>query len=174
MLIVMFLMDAGYNNIFVIGNKQSQETMAESLGISIDHYIDCKKDDASALFNGNTGGAELFFECVGTIESISCAIDSSAPTGRVVLVGNPHSDILLDRNVYWKILRNQLKVTGTWNSTFNGRQDDDWHYVIDRLKSHSISPAVLITHRLKLEELDNGLNIMHYKTENYCKIMVIL
>lgn len=36
-----------------------------------------------------------------------------------MLVGNPFSDMNLEKAVYWKILRNQLTVTGTWNSSFS-------------------------------------------------------
>jgi L-iditol 2-dehydrogenase len=77
----------------------------------------------------------------------------------------------LEKSVYWKILRNQLTVTGTWNSSFTHDENDDWHYVINRLKAKRITPSDLITHRYSLENIDKGFEIMRDKREDYIKVM---
>lgn len=104
---------------------------------------------------------------------MALGVDSVGAAGRVVLVGNPYSDMKLDKDIYWKILRNQLNVMGVWNSRFDHSADDDWHYVIERLKGHMIDPAGLITHRYPLHKLTDGLGVMKDKTEDYCKIMCV-
>lgn len=116
-------------------------------------------------------GADVFFECVGKEETYIQAVESAAPKGKVMLVGNPFSDMGLKRDVYWKILRDQLTMTGTWNSSFCHRAEDDWAYVLDRLSQKRIAPARLITHRLSMEEMEKGLQIMRDKTEDYGKVM---
>ena len=110
---------------------------------------------------------------MGKNETLTQALDHTAPAGRVMLVGNPFTDMHLDKQVYWRILRAQLTVAGTWNSSFTHDPEDDWHYVLDRLASGRIDPAGLITHRFPLEGLERGLRIMRDKTEEYCKIMVV-
>ena len=77
----------------------------------------------------------------------------------------------LEKSVYWKILRNQLTVTGTWNSSFTHAAEDDWHYVLDRLSQERIAPDKLISHRFPLEELEQGFHIMRDKLEDYVKIL---
>ena len=89
-------------------------------------------------------------------------------------MGNPYSDMLLDKQDYWKILRNQLTVTGTWNSSFTGEVTDDWHMVVHLLKEKKIDPAQFISHRYRLEELDRGFEIMRDKSEDYIKIMAVM
>lgn len=118
-------------------------------------------------------GADVFFECVGKEETYIQAVESAAPKGKVMLVGNPFSDMGLKRDVYWKILRDQLTMTGTWNSSFCHRAEDDWAYVLDRLSQKRIAPARLITHRLSMDEMEKGLQIMRDKTEDYGKVMGI-
>ena len=54
--------------------------------------------------------------------------------------------MVLDKNIYWKILRNQLTVMGTWNSSFTQDEGDDWHYVLQRLGQKQVKPAELISH----------------------------
>ena len=117
-------------------------------------------------------GADIFFECVGTQENILTALSSSAPGGKLMMIGNPASDMVLDKNTYWKILRHQLTIMGTWNSSFTGSDEDDWHYVKLALESGTVHPEQLITHRFPLAELEKGLHIMRDKTEDYVKIMV--
>jgi len=175
LLIVMFLLDMGYRNLYVIGNKESQKKRAMDLGLSEDRYLDGRLKADDQLFS-LTSGADLFFECVGRNESASSAVSCCAPGGHILYVGNPHSDMLFERNVYWKILRNQLVLAGTWNSSFDilakdGRHDDDWSYALDRVSGGGLKPDLLITHRLPLAELDRGLKVMRDKTEDFCKVM---
>ncbi len=48
------------------------------------------------------------------------------------------------------------------------------YYELCRLAEKRMDPQALITHRLRLEELERGLHIMRDKTEDYVKIMGIL
>ena len=176
LLLTMFLIDAGMEDVYVIGNKDFQKKKALELGIREDHYIDGRSDDGQ--IGSLKGKIDVYFECVGKNECVSLGIDMAAPAGTVVMVGNPASDMRIDRDIYWKILRNQLRVTGTWNSSFDltGSHDvesmDDWTYVIERLRSGGIRPKELISHELDMEELERGLLIMRDKVEDYCKVMI--
>ena len=173
LLLVMFLREAGVKHIFVIGNKEFQRQMALKSGIAGEFYCDSRNQNVKEWLLERTGGSgvDVFFECVGKNETMEQAIDLTAPAGRICLVGNPYSDMMLKKDVYWKILRNQLLVTGTWNSSFTYEADDDWHYVLERLRQKKIAPAQLISHRFSLEELEQGYHIMRDKTEDYVKIM---
>ncbi|MCR5603896.1 MAG: galactitol-1-phosphate 5-dehydrogenase [Lachnospiraceae bacterium] len=177
-LLVMFLLEKGYKNLLVIGNKEFQKKTMLDLGISGNNYCDSGKENAHDFIMEHTkeNGADVFFECVGSNEVARLAVDCAAPAGSVCFVGNPHSDMTFEKNVYWKILRNQLRVTGTWNSSFLGADatDDDWHYVLSRLESGSIHPEKLITQRFKLDEIYKGFEIMRDKTEDYVKVMCVM
>lgn len=173
LLLVMFLKQAGVKNIYAIGNKEFQKRQLLELGISEDNYCDSKAVDAHSwlMEKTNNYGVELFFECVGKNQVVAEAIEATQPAGAIVYVGNPYSDMSFEKATYWKILRHQLKVTGTWNSSFTHDENDDWNYVIKALAVGSISPEKLISHRYPMEELDKGFHIMRDKTEDYVKIM---
>lgn len=181
MLLLQFLMDISIRNVFfdrilVIGNKDFQKQLVLNMGLPKDCYCDSKTENVSKWILERTEGmgADFIFECVGKNEIFAQAVDLAAPFGRICLVGNPYSDMVLEKTVYWKILRNQLTVTGTWNSSFTHQSEDDWHYVLDRLIQKKITPTKLISHQLTLEELEKGLQIMRDKTEDYMKIMINL
>jgi len=180
LLLVMFLKEAGVENIFVIGNKEFQHQAAARLGVPDENYCNCRENDAEKWISTRTNGVgvDIFFECVGKNETVTQAVNSTIPGGKIMLVGNPYSDMQLEKPVYWKILRHQLLVTGTWNSSFSFTGDemvepDDWQYVLKLLEEKRIAPAGFITHRFSLKELEKGFHIMRDKSEDYVKVMVI-
>lgn len=175
LLLTMFLMEQRINRILVIGNKEFQKKQVKQLGIPEEHYCDCRNEDVNQwiMSHTNGNGADVVFECVGKNETYSQAVSEAAPSGKVVLMGNPHSDMNLNQHTYWKILRNQLQIAGTWNSSFCHDKTDDWHYVLERLMEKQVHPSMFISHEYALEDLKQGLHIMKDKTEDYIKIMCI-
>lgn len=176
LLLIAFLREAGFSNILAIGNKEFQKKAVLNIGLQPDQYCDSKTQDVPKWIMERTNGtgADLFFECVGKNETVAQAVDCGAPGGRIMLVGNPYSHMTLEKAVYWKILRNQLTITGTWNSSFSYHGDlieDDWSYVVKRLSAKKINPRILISHQFPLEELEQGFHIMRDKKEDYGKII---
>lgn len=176
LMLVMFLLEAGGKDIYVIGNKDFQKETVQKLGIAPENFCDMRTCNVDEWLKEHTNGqgVNTFFECVGKNETIIQAVNNTTPNGNVMLVGNPYSDMTLDKATYWKILRNQLHVSGTWNSSFTHSKDDDWNYVLKLLADNRIEPEQFITHLLPFEELLKGLNVMKDKTEDYVKVMLKL
>ncbi len=172
MLVLLVLKDAGFRNLYAIGNKETQYKRFVECGFDGAHFCDSSKVDVSEWVSGTIGEADVFFECIGNNDSLRYSVECTVPLGQIVLVGNPHSDMELRRNAYWKILRNQLHVAGTWNSSFNGTDGDDWHYVLSRIAA-GFDIEKLITHRLSIDNIYDGFVMMRDKTEDYCKVMMI-
>lgn len=173
LLLLMFLREAGMEKIMAIGNKDFQKNRVRQMGITEENYCDCREKNLEQWIMGRTcgQGVDIFFECVGKNETYIQAVNNTAPGGSIMLMGNPYSDMELEKSVYWKLLRNQLTVMGSWNSSFTHDAQDDWHYVLERLDQKRITPATLISHRFLLNELEQGFFIMRDKTEDYGKIM---
>lgn len=174
--VTMFLVQMGMKHILVVGNKEFQRQRAKELGIAESDYCDAGTLDVVSWIREKTdgNGAGLLLECVGKNETITSVINAAAPSAGIVMLGNPHSSMSFDKQTYWKILRSQLKITGTWNSSFIHEESDDWHYVGKLLAEGKIEPEKLISHRFMLKELERGLEIMRDKTEDYVKVMVVM
>lgn len=175
MLLLMMLFEAGIKQVLVIGNKDFQQKQVENLGLAAGNFCDmryCNVNDW--VLEKTVTGAEVFFECVGRNETVSQAVNLTAPAGKVMLVGNPYGDMVLSKDVYWKILRNQLVLTGTWNSAFTHEEDDDWHYVLKRLAAGKIKPERLISQKFALTEMKQGFELMRDKKEDFIKVMLLL
>ncbi len=170
--VIMFLKEMGCQNIFCIGTKELQKKLAEQFGISASHYCDGTKENVAKWILDNSKGADVFFECVGKNETLTQALECASSGGKVQIIGNPMGDMELKKEVYWKILRKQLTVLGTWNSSYTHEKTDDWHYVLERLENGRIEPEKMITHKFLLEQLQEGFDLMHDKNEDYVKVMV--
>ena len=117
-------------------------------------------------------GVDAVIDCVATSESLIDALGCVKAGGQIVVVGNPKGDISIDKNSYWKILRKQIRLTGTWNSSFLHAETDDWNKVLKECANGNLHLKELITHELDFDELHKGLEIMRNKSEYRNKIMI--
>lgn len=173
LMVVSLLKEAGYKNIYVIGNKNGQKIRTMNLGVPEECYCDSLKSDPTKWLYDMTGGVCAYYECVGKNETIKLGMEVLGPCGKLILVGNPYSDMYFSRDVWWKLLRNRITVEGIWNSSFGHEDlDNDWNYVLERMTRDKLHPDKLISHILDLEDLEKGFLIMRDKKEDYCKIIM--
>jgi len=171
----MFLKSFGYKNVYVGGNKDFQFAMAEKLGVDASECCDIRKKNVVEWIKEETDGegVDVFFECVGKNKVLDQGLNCVCAGGTLLLVGNPAGDMKLEKASYWKILRQQITVQGTWNSSFTHDKCDDWHLVLNCLKEGKIHPEDMITHELAIDELMRGFELMRDKSEDYVKVMGI-
>ena len=116
---------------------------------------------------------DVVLEAVGSNSAIDKAINTVKAGGRLVLMGNPEGEIDLKQNTYWRILRKQLHITGTWNSSYEKNRDCDWSEVKKALERHEIRASALISHFYNQDDLKLGMELMHKHMEPYCKVMTL-
>ena len=162
----------GAKKILLIGTNSTNYKIIEDLGFT--DYFNISNGDPIewVLEKTNGNGANIAFEAVG-ISSTACnCLECVTLGGKIVLVGNPNADFIFPKNTYWKILRKQLTIFGTWNSRYNSTLQNDWTTAINALTSGNIDVKNLITHRFNLEHMNQGLQIMKDKKEFYSKIII--
>ena len=174
LLMAQWLRVLGISEIYLVGTNEGQKRLSAELGFH-DFYDQKKCDVVSEILNRtNQEGTDLVIEGTGYNEVLTDCLNVARRGGKVLLVGNPHEDVALSRDIYWKILRKQLVLIGTWNSSFIPEMpEDDWTKTIDAMKHGTLQPEKQITHRLMFDELQQGLNIMKNKSEYYNKIMMV-
>ena len=153
----------GANQVTVVGRSEDKRKIAEDCHL---RYIVCTDSDKVEEF-------DFVIEAVGTPNAIELAISATKRGGQLVLMGNPSGDITIKQSVYWKILRKQLLVTGTWNSSYDGTYPSDWTDVVHSLANNEIEAESLITHKYSHDQLYEGLELMKQHKEPYCKVMTL-
>ena len=108
-----------------------------------------------------TGYGDALSKCLAAIE----------PGGRMVLMGNPATEVCMSQNTYWHILRKELTVYGTWNSSYNPQQND-WEESLKAMAEGKIDVKPLITHIFPLEQCNEAFEMMKNRTEFFNKVML--
>lgn len=165
----------GVPDIYIIGTNDGQRQMAAKL--CFEHFYNCNEINVVERIKRETDseGVDLVLECTGYASVLNECLKAARRDGGVVVVGNPHGDVQIPRDVYWQILRKQLHLTGTWNSSFTPENnEDDWTMTLSAITRRVLQPEKQITHKLAFEELSAGLSIMKNRSEYFNKVMIVL
>lgn len=146
-------------DIHIIGRSEDKKQIVEKCGLT--------------YWMQSGGEYDFVIEAVGTPMAIDSAISMVKPGGTLVLMGNPSGDILLKQDIYWRILRKQLHLHGTWNSAYDGLNPSDWTEAIAALECKEMNVLPLVTHVFTQDHLKDGLELMRNKKEAYCKVMTL-
>lgn len=115
---------------------------------------------------------DCVIEAVGSARALEESLLLTKPGGRLVLMGNPDGARTLSQDLYWRILRKQLTLTGTWNSSYGG-PDSDWIAAVQSIADGRLEADRVVTHRLKEHELPKGLEMMRSKLGPYIRIIAV-
>lgn len=171
-LVIQWLNAMGVKNLYAIGTREEQRNLLA--GFAECTFCNSREKNPVDFIGEQTSGTgvDIVFECVGVKDSINHAVSSARAGGQVVFVGNPAGDIEFEKQVYWKILRQQLTIYGTWNSSFTKEKEDDWNMTVRAVEEGKIRPAAQITQRFSFDMLQDGLEVMQDKAVFTNKVMV--
>lgn len=152
----------GAAEVTVIGRSESKRKIADNIPeIEYSTFDNIKKE------------YDIVLEAVGSNGAIDTAINTVETGGKLVLMGNPEGEINLSQNTYWRILRKQLHIAGTWNSSYEKDGNCDWSEVKSALENHEIKASALISHIYGQDDLKIGMDLMYKHREPYCKVMTL-
>ena len=152
-------------DVYVIGRNEKKRALIEKCGM-----INYDNASITSIYDLKIN---KIIEAVGSQDAINGCIEALSAGGTAVMMGNPYTDIYMPKNTYWRILRKQLTLTGTWNSFYEKDSDCDWKHVLDLMERGSFRPELAVTHCYKQNELLSALNLMKDKKQEYLKEMVI-
>ncbi len=164
---------AGVKNILLAARTDDKVEFAKSLGFPL--AVNVRRDAPGKLVENLTDGlgADACIEGTGKSEPLETCIRAARDFGTVVSMGNPVGEIKLSQDGYWKILRKELRVVGTWNSSF-GRRENDWLEAVHAMQDKRLELEKLITHRFSLAEYKEAFSLMNERREMYCKVMFVM
>ena len=96
-------------------------------------------------------GADCVVEACGLPITFLQAVKSAGRFGQIVFMGNIHGTFAVPEVDFSRILRNEIRISGTWNSKIEPRGKDEWTRVLQFLDDR-IQVKPLISHRPPLAE----------------------
>lgn len=118
-------------------------------------------------------GADVVIEASGSGPAFQDSLLTARPFGRVVLMGNPNGPMTLSQEAYWAVLRNELTVRGTWNSSYSPLPHNEWRLALDYMADGRLDVKPLITHRVTLEGLWDALLMIRDHKSFSNKVMYV-
>jgi L-iditol 2-dehydrogenase len=163
---------SGASRIILTDVADKNLEFAQKLGFPLG--VNSAREDLPAFIKKNTGrdGVDVCIDCAGFPGAVENCLAAAKPSGRVVLMGNPSGDMTIHQDNYWHILRKELSVTGTWNSTYGGISND-WTRSINAMAAGRLDLSALITHRFDLSQCDEAFRVMREKDVLSIKVMFV-
>ena len=169
----LWLKNLGLRNLIFAVRNTYKKNLLTKLGFTSVINLETETELEGLKCLGINEGVDVAFDCVGSVQAVSSCIQFAKKGGRILLFGNPTEDIILPRNIYWKILRNELSIIGSWNSSYNS-MENNWKTTIEAMEERKLQVTPLITHRFSLEESELAFHILKDKVEPAIKIMFIM
>lgn len=119
-------------------------------------------------------GADISIEGAGVSITLEQCLKSVRTFGKVITMGNPIGDMTLSQEGYWEILRKQLKVIGTWNSSYVSIPKNDWKLAIRAMEKGQMDMKQFITHKVPLTDGIKPFKMMRDKKEFFNKVMYVM
>lgn len=140
--------------------------------ISDEKLAFAEKFGFEAYDEARDGKADCVLEGTGASPALNNAVLALKNHGRMVLMGNPGRDMTIAQKTYSQILRREITMCGTWNSSYN-RVVNDWTATVAAMADGSINYADLITHRFALTDCNRALEMMRDKSEFFTKVTFV-
>ncbi|WP_231036461.1 galactitol-1-phosphate 5-dehydrogenase [Pectinatus sottacetonis] len=112
---------------------------------------------------------DVVIEGTGTSSGMNTAIELCRVFGKIVLMGNPHRDTVINLNNHSLILRKELNLIGIWNSYYAELPFNEWKYTVRQMDLGKLKVHDLITHRVSLDNLKQLFDKIYGKKIMICK-----
>lgn len=164
----------GVDKVILMDIDENKVSFAKEQGF--EYVCNSMKQDPVEWIKEVTGGrgVDLAVEGAGISITLEQCLFGVRPFGKVVAMGNPMGDMKLSQKGYWELLRKQLKIVGTWNSSFVSIPKNDWKLSLRAIETGKINVKPFITHRFPLDKGVEALEMMRDKKEFYHKVMFVI
>ncbi|MCS7253366.1 MAG: galactitol-1-phosphate 5-dehydrogenase [Armatimonadota bacterium] len=129
-------------NVFVFDVADWKMEVAERNGWA-------KSVSETEIAKGKLGRIDVIVDAAGAPSIFPMALRAADKRSRILLLGNPHDDVTVERMLLSKLLRSELCIVGSWNSV----PEPEWSQVLNWMANGDLIIEPLITHRVNLEEL---------------------
>jgi len=162
----------GATEVYAVDIDPKKFSAAMSMGA--DRCIDAAKEDTveALLKITDNKGFDVVVETAGSHITQEQSLRLAKKKGKVLFLGTAHRDVVFPPATFERIVRDELWVTGAWNSfsaPFPGRE---WHTVLRFVEDGKLDLSTIITHCVGLEQILETLIKMDKREFDYGKVIV--
>jgi len=148
-------------------------SIAKELGC--DELINSKAVDPIQKIKELTDGkgVDIAVEAAGTPFTSAQVFSLPRKGGTVLFLGIPYGDVMVSREHFEKIMRNELIVLGAWNAISAPYPGKEWHATIHFMEQGKIKVEPMVTHKVSLDQLPKTFEEVYKRETFFSKIMVL-
>lgn len=163
----------GANKVLLIDIDQRKTDFCKSIGFK--YVCNAKEEDPIKWVMNQTNdiGANVCIEGTGSSSGFNNALMSCAIMGKVIMLGNPHGDMTISRQVYDKFMRKEATIKGTFNSVYKKYPHDEWVEAARAIYEERLKVKDLISHKVPLEKLKDMFFTIKEGKEFTCKVLFV-
>lgn len=164
----------GADKVMLVDIDSSKLEFAKSLGFEyvINSMETSPVEAIKEITNGR--GADIAIEGAGASIALEQCLYSVRTFGKIVAMGNPAKEMVLSQKAYWELMRKQLTMVGTWNSSYVDLPKNDWHLALRAMETGKLDVKPFITHRVGLEDGIAPFKMMAARETFFNKVMFII
>lgn len=168
---VQWLKEMGASIVIAVDIQDEKLELAKKLGADI--TINGKKDEVVPLLESKIGAdnVDAAIELAGNKFTQVQVIDAVKKMGTVVYCGISYTDLTIPNPTLTKILRGELIIKGSWNSSLAPLPVSEWKTSLDFMNSGRLKINPIISHRYRLEECQECFDMMYKKREVFNKVL---
>ena len=159
---------SGASTVIVCGHHDYRLNKANEMGADI--IVNTKKEDPLEVVLSETDkrGADAVIEVVGKPTTYRWAVDMVRRGGRVALMGVPGPTDKLELMMFNDIFNKELSLSVSFAGTY-----DKGIRALALIRSKKFDVSKMITHRIGLENLLDGLMMVERKADNVIKVVTL-
>ena len=163
----------GAGKVLLIDIDPTKVAFARELGF--EYVCNIQEKEAESFILETLGGklADVAIEATGSSGAFDQCAQSIRTFGRVVLLGNPHSDMVLKQKTYDQFMRKEGTIVGMFNSVYEHFPKNEWQVTAQAIANKQLNLKPLVTHKVPIEELIGAFDMIHEKKEFYNKVLMV-
>ena len=169
MITAQILKSCGADRVILIVRTEDKAAFLRNSGF--DYVINSDLSDINNEIDKMTQGkgVDACIEGTGNDHEFGVSINITRRNGIIVCLGNPKGDFCLKKDVYWQILRKELSIVGTWNSSYKVT-NDDWNCFLSLLRERKVESDVIVTDKYSLDECKVAFDDLYYRKKGKIRL----
>lgn len=140
----------GAKKIYAMDISDAHLKMAAHFGADV--LINTAEVDFYEAIREYSDGVDLAVESAGNPYTAARVLGLPRKGGEVVYMGIPYADVSVPRFYFEKIMRNELRVKGSWCTVSAPYPGKEWMNAVDYIGNHKVQVADMISHRAPLSK----------------------
>jgi len=166
-----WLKTLGCTEVYCIDVEEEKLRLAERLGATKGiNAMECDAvEELKKLTDGK--GVDIAIELAGNKVTLVQTVMALKKSGTAIYCGITYDDVVFPNSAIAAILRGELTVRGSWNSSLTPLPINEWESALMFMQTGDIKVNPLITHRYRLEDGQRAFDMMGERSEVFTKVL---